>query len=163
MDLVFSKGRDWFNCRWLQNYRRGRGLKSSVEIGKFFWKLMKGSSVCVCSLMTALLKHRDWLCLRSCSRMFVIFALQLTYCLNRKSSDWGIVWYRNVVGPWGVVICLLHILTTPPPLVSRRPYLSRRGVRDGIAGCCLVFQSFWYVRTIFMTFFVPEYHLMFFV
>jgi len=37
-------------------------------------------------------------------------------------------------------------------------------VVEGIVACCYIFQSFWYVRTIFLKFFfAPEYHLMFFI
>jgi len=36
-------------------------------------------------------------------------------------------------------------------------------VVEGIVGYHYVFQSFWYVRTIFLKFFAPEYLLMFFI
>jgi hypothetical protein len=47
MDLVISKGGNWFNYR--------RGLKSSREIGKFSLTLVKGSVLAV--LKTASLKY----------------------------------------------------------------------------------------------------------
>jgi len=47
MHLVISKGGNWFNYR--------RGLKSSGEIGKFSWTLVKGSVLAI--LMTASLKY----------------------------------------------------------------------------------------------------------
>jgi len=36
-------------------------------------------------------------------------------------------------------------------------------VREGIVGYRFVFQSFWYVRTIFLNFFAPKYHVTFFI
>jgi hypothetical protein len=47
MDLVISKGGNWFNYQ--------RGLKYSGEIGKFSWTLVKGNVLAV--LMTASLKY----------------------------------------------------------------------------------------------------------
>jgi len=47
MDLVISKGGNWFNYR--------RELKSSGEIGKFSWKLVKSSVLAV--MVTASLKY----------------------------------------------------------------------------------------------------------
>jgi hypothetical protein len=36
-------------------------------------------------------------------------------------------------------------------------------VVEGIVRYHYIFQSFWYVRTIFLKFVAPEYHLMFFI
>jgi hypothetical protein len=36
-------------------------------------------------------------------------------------------------------------------------------VVEGIVGYRYIFQSFWYVRTIFLKFFAPEYYLKFFI
>jgi hypothetical protein len=108
-------------------------------------------------LMTASLKYWDWPWLRSCPRVFVTFALQLTSCLHRKSSDWGIVWYRNVFVSWGAVLRLLHIFF-PPNLEDQASLAVDYGL--GLPDSVWVFKVFLMSEQFFRLFFVPQYHLM---